>query len=111
LMKLADAARQLELLRFCTAVCDVVVSEDSTLVSVAATASGVNGSRFTDKTTKTSRSSGERFRSTDASLNVLGAVSSTEKPMDTMLELCFRPAGIDWGFPRWLLVVWFYYHP
>ena len=77
-----------------------MVKLDWTLVSVPATASGDDGSRFTAKTTKTSRSSGERFKSTDAWTNVFGAVSVAANPMLTTLEDCFRPVGIYWGVPR-----------
>jgi len=33
-------------------------------------------------------------------VNVFGAVSVAANPTATTLEDCFRPAGIDWGFPR-----------
>ena len=100
LIELLLAARQFAFDKFCTAVCEVVVSDAATVVSVAAIASGVKGSKLTDNTTKTSRSSGERLRSTLVCVNVFGPDSSTENPIGTMLELCFRPAGIYWGVPR-----------
>jgi len=65
LITLPEAARQFALDKFATPVWEVVVKLDSTAVSVAAIASGVKGSRLTAKTTKTSLSSGERFKSTE----------------------------------------------
>lgn len=58
-------ARQFELSRLTTAVCEVVVKLQLVPVFVAAIASGGNGSRLMAVTTNTSRSSGERFRSTE----------------------------------------------
>ena len=63
-------------------------------VFVPSIMSGDCGSRLQAKTTKTSRSSGERLRSTDPWVNVLAADSATENPMETTLEDCFRPTGI-----------------
>ena len=74
-------------------------------MSVAAIASGVKGSRFTARTTKTSRSSGDKFKSTLACVNVLGRASSTLKPMATTLEVCFNPVGIAWVYPEVLYIL------
>jgi len=90
----APAARQLELLSDATAVCRVVVREVETRVSVPAMASGEKGSRLTARTTKTSRSSGLRFKSTDCSMNVLAASSEIPNPIDTRLDDCLSPVGM-----------------
>jgi len=94
LMKLPLAAKQFALDKFATLSCEVVVNDDSTLVSSPATMSGVKGSRLTASTTNTSLSNGDRLRSTLACVNVFAAVSSTPNPMATTLDVCFSPVGI-----------------
>jgi len=97
LMKFPEAAKQFAFERLATEVCEVVVKLDSTFVSVPRMHSGVNGSRFTERTTNTSLSRGLKFKSTAACANVFAAGSSTENPIDTRLDVCFRPVGMSRG--------------
>jgi len=52
-------------------------------------------------------SSGDKFKSTFACVNVLAAVSSTLNPMGTTLDVCFNPFGIPWDYPEVLYI----HHP
>ena len=94
-MLLDDAAKQFEFERLTTDVWLVVVNELATVVDVPATLSGVKGSRLIARTTNTSLSSGERFKSTDASAKVFAAGSSTENPIEITELLAFNPVGMS----------------
>lgn len=87
-------AKQFEFDKFATAVCEVVVNEQLTAVFVPALASGDSGSILIARTTNTSLSNGDRFRSTEACVNVSIADSDTENPTATVLLADLSPVGI-----------------
>ena len=70
-----------------------------------ASASGVNGLRSIARTTKTSLSRGDRFRSIADCSNVLAAVSVALNPIAIVLLVCFNPLGIAWGYPKVLYIL------
>lgn len=74
----------------------MLVTAADELVSAPATPSGRVTLRLIDKTTKTSRSSGDRFKSTSAWLNVLIAVSVTSNPIAIGLDVDLSPLGITY---------------
>ena len=94
LIAVLERARQFDSEISCTEVCEVVVNDDFTRVVVPATESGVNGSRLIASTTKTSLSSGDKFKSTLDCVNVFAAVSVALNPIATTLEVCLRPLTI-----------------
>lgn len=87
-------ARQFEFANVATAVCEVVVNEQLTAVFVPALPSGDSGSMLIARTTNTSLSNGDRFRSIDPSVNVSTADSDTENPTATVLLDGLSPVGI-----------------
>ncbi len=74
---MAEAARQLELSKPRTAVCEVVVREVLILESAAPWLSGGVGSMLMEVTTKTSLSNGDKFKSTLPCVKVSTALSIT----------------------------------
>lgn len=64
-------------------------------VSVPVIASGVNGSMLIPRTTNTSRSSGDRFKSTLDCVKVLAPDSVVRNPIAIGLDVCFNPRGMD----------------
>jgi len=86
---------QLEFPRLTTPDCEVEVREADVAELVPTIASGARGSKSTDNTTKTSRSSGDKLRSICPSVKVFAADSSTSNPIETMLLVDLRPVGIS----------------
>jgi hypothetical protein len=82
-----------------------VVTEHRTAVSSPGNESGVNGLRSIARTTKTSLSRGDRFRSIADWLNVLAAVSVALNPIAIVLLVCFNPLGIAWVYPEVLYIL------
>ena len=72
-------AKQLESARDGIVANDVLVNPALMLVGVSAIRSGALISRFADNTTNTSRSSGDKFKSTLDCVKVLAALSVTPK--------------------------------
>ena len=105
LIILPAAAMQLEFDKFCTAVWEVDVSDPWAVVSVPSIADGVDRSMFTESTTNTSESKGDKLRSLLPCVNVLAPDSTTSKPIATILEVCFNPVGISWGYPKVLYIL------
>jgi len=95
-MNIFDVARQFESSRSWVDVCEVVVREVLIRVFVFTTQSGGSGSMLIDVTTKTSRSKGDKFKSTLPCVNVLAADSTTAKPIAIELEVDFNPDTMDY---------------